>query len=691
MIIIDTTRKYYYNVGTKNTSFLKVAKLLKDKNVQNFSFPLMTYDPNLIGVDPWDEVIKEDPQMQIRIAAEIESNVWYFLREVLRVPTPGGSVPFEIHLGNLAMIFCLVNNIDTAIELPRQHYKTYSAVGYYTWLQLFKARNYNMIFMHKSARDTIENLRRLKNLADPSNNCLPEWLLFMLNSKLDKDNEGEYNIASNNNLIRCVSPPGDENAAEKAGRGQTVPIAWLDEMAFIKYNDVVYGAMRPALSTAYRFAEANGTPYSMLLTTTPSSLSVPHGMFFYSKIMGLAAEFDERFYDWLFEKGLKWLKNYITENSGNDFVYIEYSYKDLGKDDQWLQAQIRSLNNDMTLVKREILLEWTYSSDESLLDEDTLTEISYYADQDVKARHLFLDKYTLYLMKNPYNLLKKNYLITLDLAGGLGRDKTAITIIDPKDESIIGFMQSNTMSAVEAVDVTIELINTFFPKAVVVPELNHTGGVYVELLKKKDGGIYEKHIFYTLKERKFEKEVIDDRTVFNPKKKSYVRKEVRVYGINTNSKTRNIMIEEILWNLIEYRKESFNNREIFKELKTLQRKSNGKIEHSAAGHDDLLFSYLIGVYALRYESTSMKRFLKVIADEYNEELVHPDDRISSLKQSARISAHSKLISNQTNKVFSQLMQAEEEIQAELTEKKLITPKSRSRVARSINAFKSIIN
>lgn len=691
MIIIDTTRKYYYNVGTKNTSFLKVAKLLKDKNVQNFSFPLMTYDPNLIGVDPWDEAIKEDPQMQIRIAAEIESNVWYFLREVLRVPTPGGSVPFEIHLGNLAMIFCLVNNIDTAIELPRQHYKTYSAVGYYTWLQLFKARNYNMIFMHKSARDTIENLRRLKNLADPSNNCLPDWLLFMLNSKLDKDNEGEYNIASNNNLIRCVSPPGDENAAEKAGRGQTVPIAWLDEMAFIKYNDVVYGAMRPALSTAYRFAEANGTPYSMLLTTTPSSLSVPHGMFFYSKIMGLAAEFDERFYDWLFEKGLKWLKNYITENSGNDFVYIEYSYKDLGKDDQWLQAQIRSLNNDMTLVKREILLEWTYSSDESLLDEDTLTEISYYADQDVKARHLFLDKYTLYLMKNPYNLLKKNYLITLDLAGGLGRDKTAITIIDPKDESIIGFMQSNTMSAVEAVDVTIELINTFFPKAVIVPELNHTGGVYVELLKKKDSGIYEKHIFYTLKERKFEKEAIDDRTVFNPKKKSYVRKEVRVYGINTNSKTRNIMIEEILWNLIEYRKEAFNNREIFKELKTLQRKSNGKIEHSVAGHDDLLFSYLIGVYALRYESTSMKRFLKVIADEYNEDLIHPDERISSLKQSARISAHSKLISNQTNKVFSELMQAEEEIQAELAEKKLITSKSRSRIARSINTFKSIIN
>ena len=151
------------------------------------------------------------------------------------------------------------------------------------------------------------------------------------------------------------------------------------------------------------------------------------------------------------------------------------------------------------------------------------------------------------------------------------------------------------------------------------------------------------------------------------------------------------MIEEILWNLIEYRKEAFNNREIFKELKTLQRKSNGKIEHSAAGHDDLLFSYLIGVYALRYESTSMKRFLKVIADEYNEDLIHPDDRISSLKQSARISAHSKLISNQTNKVFSELMQAEEEIQAELAEKKLIDSSPRSRVARSINTFKSIIN
>ena len=38
-------------------------------------------------------------------------------------------------------------------------------------------------------------------------------------------------VVSTNNTIRVVSPSNSEENADKAGRGMTVPIIWLDEMA----------------------------------------------------------------------------------------------------------------------------------------------------------------------------------------------------------------------------------------------------------------------------------------------------------------------------------------------------------------------------------------------------------------------------------------------------------------------------
>ena len=52
-------------------------------------------------------------------------------------------------------------------------------------------------------------------------------------------------------------------------RGGTVPLFWLDEWAFIKHNQIMFEAMRPANSTASRIAKENGTPYGLLITTTP--------------------------------------------------------------------------------------------------------------------------------------------------------------------------------------------------------------------------------------------------------------------------------------------------------------------------------------------------------------------------------------------------------------------------------------
>ena len=49
------------------------------------------------------------------------------------------------------------------------------------------------------------------------------------------------------------------------------------------------------------------------------------------------------------------------------------------------------------------------------------------------------------------------------------------------------------------------------------------------------------------------------------------------------------------------------SRWIHKQLKTLERKKNGKVEHTQGEHDDDIFSYLIGRYAMTFASINLFR------------------------------------------------------------------------------------
>ena len=84
-----------YDLGTPNKSFLKVALTLKKLGIKKWYFMLELRDPNLVNVDPYasDEYgnSKLSESDITRITMEIARNPWYYLREVVRIPTPGGS------------------------------------------------------------------------------------------------------------------------------------------------------------------------------------------------------------------------------------------------------------------------------------------------------------------------------------------------------------------------------------------------------------------------------------------------------------------------------------------------------------------------------------------------------------------------------------------------------------------------
>ena len=624
MANIITEGQVYFDVKTKNTSFIRTSKELKDNNVRSFMFPLMIYDKGLIGVDPYDE--KLSAALKARIIIECKRNIWYFIREVARVPVPGGHVMFDLHRGNLAMLFCLWLNLDTSIELPRQHYKTYSAVFYYLWLLLLRAENYEMVFTNKSNADSIRNLKRLTDLLDPSKKYLPDYLRTPLNASLDTNNQERLTVVSLNNTIRVVSPSNSQENADKAGRGMTVPIIWMDEMAFIKFCNIMYGSMRPAFSTASKFAKQNGTPYSVLVTTTPSDLDSENGIFVYNLIQS-ACRWDEKMYDWCFDKGggkagEDYVRAYIENNSQNNFVYIEYSYKELGKDEAWLAKQTKELNNNTSLVKRELLLEWTHSSVDSVFSEETLDRVARFAEQksvnDYQKIYLLNNKYPMYIIEDMENMVDTPWLVSADIGGGLSQDRTVLTVIDPFTSRIKALLISNTMPVNELEQVVVELKSLYLPKMIFAPERNYSGDYLIaNLFSNTKVNFKDSITYYKLSDNLLKKRVQGRTELFNStngvlssgakRSKDVAKYE---YGVNTNVKTRSIMVENILFNLVEETPELINNPFLFSELKTLVKTKNGKIEHQAGSHDDVVMSYLIGLYTLQNHTEANKKQFK---------------------------------------------------------------------------------
>ena len=55
-----------YDIHTKNISFLKMAKYLKEKGIKKYAFMLKLYDKTLVGVDPYSPNLTSEQQIRIR-------------------------------------------------------------------------------------------------------------------------------------------------------------------------------------------------------------------------------------------------------------------------------------------------------------------------------------------------------------------------------------------------------------------------------------------------------------------------------------------------------------------------------------------------------------------------------------------------------------------------------------------------
>ena len=176
-----------YDLGTANKSFLQLAKDLQTLGIENWYFMLEINDISLTKINPFaadkDGHTTLTKDQITRIMMELYINPWYYLRELARIPDPGGvSIPYKANLGNIAQAWCFIHGIDSWLCLPRQQGKTQSALAIENWAYNFGTSQSQFIFINKDGDNAKENLRRFRLQTEllPEYYTLIPWLIPMV-------------------------------------------------------------------------------------------------------------------------------------------------------------------------------------------------------------------------------------------------------------------------------------------------------------------------------------------------------------------------------------------------------------------------------------------------------------------------------------------------------------------------------
>lgn len=583
------THKFIIDYSTKNLSFVRMSSVLKRMGVSNNKFMLVLTQPELQGVDPHSKNLTQD--QMIRIAYECKVNPWYFFREVIRIPSAGGDpVYYKLNRANLALIWLFLNNVDIFLTMPRQIGKTIGTIGLIVYMMYIVGENLNIGLFAKGTNLRQENVDRLKELR----NCLPSYL-YKKGPKFNTDNqEGLEYKALKNKYITFVSQ-SDKKTAMAQGRGQSHGFQHWDEMAYYTNNNLSYEAASSATNTAMEQVRKAGIPCSNIITTTAGRLSDPWGRYAHS-IKSDCIRFSEKLYDCINEEDLH---NVVKVGSGNQMVYLEFSYKQLGKTEEWFKRVTRGKSPDV--IACDFLNQWIHGAGDSIIPKDMLDKLKQHSSEPVACT--FLDSLLLRWYVNPELMDREEFrqipfIIAADTSDNIGRDFTTLVMINPTDMSVVMTCRCNQTNLAYIAKCIVKLMQKH-TRSILIPERNKNGAMLIDLILHA----FEEDYHFDPFSRIFNT-YVQNYTSSSPSFKTLdiangnVRK---AFGFNTTSSatSRKLLYTAVLSTAVNNNYNRIFDTHIIDEICTLTVK-NGRIDHETGGHDDTLISYLIACYFVMY-------------------------------------------------------------------------------------------
>ena len=150
-----------------NQSFVKVSEYLKEHGIKNHDFMLRQIHDGVDNIDIFNPKITDEEKKIVK--DEIQNNVWYFLRSVVRIPRSCEMSQFIAHIQNVSMIYCTLNGSNVYVQTPRGTFTSGSISAYMMWLILTGHTN---VWQVDEVRDS-PYTRAVRVIGG-----LPEWISY---------------------------------------------------------------------------------------------------------------------------------------------------------------------------------------------------------------------------------------------------------------------------------------------------------------------------------------------------------------------------------------------------------------------------------------------------------------------------------------------------------------------------------
>lgn len=580
-----------YDWKTNNKSFVQVARQLELLGIRNNAFHLILLNPMLQGVDPHSDNLT--PEQIVMITQECYLNLYYYLREVVRIPAQGGTtMPFRMDRGTLAASYCFINDISFYLMKPRQTGKSVGIDAMLSWAFKFGITNGDFMFVANNVDIAKKNLKIMKSILS----SLPSYLANMGTEK-DDENTGKR-VRKTNNIKSYIEPVSgnsasvagtaiSKDAAEQIGRGFSQTHQFFDECEHTKFIDTIVKVSGMAFNTASRNALERNAHACRIFATTPGDLGSKNTCQSAMQIVNDALVWSEKFYD---IGNINDLKALLAKKSNFKVIYIEYSYKQLGLGEKWFVDACSQVGNDANKIRREILLERFSGNNASPFDENDIYELK---------ENQMTPSYTK-KVGNLYEILfydvpRKNrkYFISIDPSDGIGGDNYAITVLDPYELFVIAEFKSPYMTTDGCFDLVSYMVDKYFNNPLIIIERNKG----VPLIERFLSIPKYKNKLYSTPQTNDTNGIISEKLDDMGFVEELSMKK-KFYGVYTDTKSRSVMMN-ILMDSVRFSKSIVRSKYVVDDITKLVVKNN-KIQADSGEHDDSVMSWLFALYVYYY-------------------------------------------------------------------------------------------
>lgn len=582
--------------NTTNESFKRLVYLYKKMGIKNAEFPLALMQPELSGVDPFSETL--DKETKFKIALEARYNPFYLFREVMRIPPNAGTEPirFQANRGNIAMYWSFFNHVDFGLLQPRQTGKSVSTDCLMVGLQFIWASNTTIYLITKDNALRNNNIERLKEIRD----LLPDYIYYPNRNDAD-NNELMTNVVAGNYYKTAVGR-NDKVGADKLGRGLTVPVLHFDELAYINLVELSLPVALSSGSAARDEAATANQPFGNIYTTTAGNINSRDGAFAYRFMTG-GAPWSETYYDAGSQEAYVRI---IEKNSTGlkPLVYGAFNHRQLGKSDAWLYRKLRETNSSGELADRDYFNIWTTGTEGTPLSTEEKNNVKN-SEMEVQHTEITEDGYVLrwYIPEHEIQSRMANCqpVMGTDPSEALGEDTdaTGLVIVDSLTHDTLATGRYNETN-ITRMGLFLANLLVRYPKLTFIPERKSTGTALLDTMfihlpvkgidpfKRIYNRIVDEPETLATEYREIQKPLASRPSYFYDRFKKY-------FGFNTTGAgrhARDALYGEALKSALRHGAKRVRDKTLINELLSLTIK-NGRIDHSAGNHDDMVISWLL--------------------------------------------------------------------------------------------------